>query len=137
MSAEIDDETFDRPGKPGSEIWNQRIWNERLLTENRAMNVEDLIGIRVWMKRDQFRSVSGIISSVSKAVNRDDLKSSIMKSIFRIDMPSGDTIQVPGAHISKFDHESSVCKKVPEICDDKTVNDAVQTSSTDELLKVA
>ena len=75
MSAEIDDQIFDRAGKPGSEIWNQRIWNERLLTENRAMNVEDLIGIRVWMKRDRFRSVSGIISSVPKAVNHDDHKS--------------------------------------------------------------
>jgi hypothetical protein len=104
------------------------------------MNVEDLIGIRVWVKRDQFRSVSGIISSVPKAVSRDDLKSSIMESVFRIDMPSGDTIQVPGCHISKFDHKSSVCKNVPAICDDKTANDAVQTSSADkllELLKVA
>ena len=101
------------------------------------MNVEDLIGIRVWMKRDQFRSVSGIISSVPKAVNGDDLKSSIMQSVFRIDMPSGDAIQVPGSHISKFDHASRVCKKAPAICDDKTVSDAVQTSSTDKLLKVA
>jgi hypothetical protein len=104
------------------------------------MNVEDLVGIRVWMKRDQFRSVSGIISSVPNAVNRDDLQSSIMESIFRIDMPSGDAIQVPGSHICEFDHESGVCKKVPEICDDKTVNEAVQTSSPDDpdkLLKVA
>ncbi len=101
------------------------------------MNAEDLVGIRVWIKRDQFRSVSGIISSVPNAVNRDDLQSSIMESIFRIDMPSGDTIQVPGAHISKFDHASGVCKKVPVVCDDTTVNEAVQTSSPDKLLKVA
>ena len=104
------------------------------------MNVEDLVGIRVWMKRDQFRSVSGIISSVPNAVNCDDLQSSIMESIFRIDMPSGDAIQVPGSHISKFDHESGVCKKVPAICDDKPVNEAVQTSSPDDpdkLSKVA
>jgi hypothetical protein len=101
------------------------------------MSVEDLVGVRVWMKRDQFRSVSGIISSVPKAINRDDLQSSIMESVFRIDMPSGDTIQVPGSHISKFDHESSVCKNVPAICDDKTVNEAVQTSSPDKLLQVA
>jgi hypothetical protein len=98
------------------------------------MDVEDLIGSRVWVKRDQFRSVPGIISSVSKAVSRDDLKSSIMESVFRIDMPSGDVIQVPGSHISKFDHKSSVCKIVPAICDDKTVNDADQTSSTDSRL---
>jgi hypothetical protein len=101
------------------------------------MNVEDLIGIRVWMKRDQFRSVSGIISGVPNAVNRDDLQSSIMESIFRIDMPSGDTIQVPGSHISKFDRESSICKKVPALCDDATVNETVQTPSPDELLQVA
>jgi hypothetical protein len=105
-----------------------------LFPENRAMNVEDLVGIRVWMKRDQFRSVSGVISSVPNAVNRDDLQSSIMESTFRIDMPSGDTIQVSGSHISKFDHESSVCKKAPALCDDTT---AVETSSPDKLLKVA
>jgi hypothetical protein len=101
------------------------------------MNVEDLVGIRVWMKRDQFRSVSGIISSVTNAVNHDDLQSSIMESIFRIEMPSGDIIQVPGSHISKFDRESSVCKKVPEICDDETVDEAVQTAIPDELLQIA
>jgi hypothetical protein len=60
------------------------------------MNVEDLVGVRVWMKRDQFRSVSGVISGVPNAVNRDNLQSSIKESTFRIDMPSGDTIQVPG-----------------------------------------
>jgi hypothetical protein len=101
------------------------------------MNVEDLVGIRVWVKRDQFRSVSGVISSVPKAVNRDDLQSAIMESIFCVDMPSGDSIQVPGSRIAKFDHESAVCKKVPAICDDMTVNEAVQTSSPDELLQVA
>jgi hypothetical protein len=70
-------------------------------------------------------------------ITEDDLQSSIMESIFRIDMPSGDTIQVPGSHISKFDHESGLCKKVPAICDDKTVKEAIQTSSPDKLLKVA
>jgi hypothetical protein len=68
------------------------------------MNVEDLIGIRVWLRRDQFRRVSGIISSVIKPVNHDDFQSSLTESIFRIDLCSGGVIQVPGSGISKFDH---------------------------------
>jgi hypothetical protein len=68
------------------------------------MNVEDLVGIRVWLRRDQFRRVSGIISSVTKPVNRDDFQSSLTESIFRIDLSSGEVIQVPGYGISKFDH---------------------------------
>jgi hypothetical protein len=129
-----------RGRKPEGEILNPKICVKACSRRIEPMNVEDLVGIRVWMKRDQFRSVSGIISSVPNAVNLDDLPNSIMESIFRIDMPSGDTIQVPGSQISKFDYQSSVCKKVPVLCDDEddqTVKEAVQTSSPDELLEVA
>ncbi len=67
------------------------------------MNVEDLVGTRVWVKCERFRSLSGIISSVPRTVKLDDLRSSITKSVFRVDLPSGDVIQVLGSDICKFD----------------------------------
>jgi hypothetical protein len=33
------------------------------------MKIEELIGSKVWIKRDQFRSVSGKIVGMSNAVN--------------------------------------------------------------------
>ncbi len=67
------------------------------------MNVEDLVGTRVWVKCERFRSLSGVISSVPRTVELDDLRSSITKSVFRVDLPSGDVIQVLGSDICKFD----------------------------------
>jgi hypothetical protein len=67
------------------------------------MKVEDLVGHRVWVKSDQFRSVPGIVSGVPKPVNLDDVASSIKESIFRIDLPSGDVLEVSGAEISKIE----------------------------------
>jgi hypothetical protein len=72
------------------------------------MTVEDLVGVRVWMKTDQFRSVPGVISNVVKAVNADDLPSSIAGSIFKVDLPSGHVIDVPGSDLSTFDHIGQV-----------------------------
>jgi hypothetical protein len=48
------------------------------------MKVEELIGSRVWIKIDRFRSVPGKIESMSNAVNLDDIKSSVSQSRFRI-----------------------------------------------------
>ena len=67
------------------------------------MNVEDLVGTRVWVKCDRFRSLSGRISSVLRTVKLDDLRSSVTKSVFRVDLFSGDVIQVLGSDICKFD----------------------------------
>ncbi len=69
------------------------------------MKVEDLVGARVWMKSDQFRSVAGVISSVPAPVDLEDLDSAIAKSMFKVDLPSGEVIQVEGSNIVKIDHE--------------------------------
>ena len=53
------------------------------------MKVEELIGSKVWIKTDQFRSVPGKITSTSNAIDLDDIKSSICQSTFRVEMPSG------------------------------------------------
>jgi hypothetical protein len=67
------------------------------------MKVEELIGIKVWIKSDQFRSVPGTIVSASKVVNLDDIKSAVRQSTFRIQMHSGDILEILGSSISKIE----------------------------------
>jgi hypothetical protein len=68
------------------------------------MKVEELIGSRVWIKVDRFRSVPGKIESMSDTVDLDDLKSSVCQSKFRIKMLSGNIVEILGADISKIEH---------------------------------
>ena len=67
------------------------------------MKVEELIGSRVWIKIDRFRSVPGKIESLSSTVNLDDSKSSVSQSKFRIKMLSGNVVEILGSDISKID----------------------------------
>jgi hypothetical protein len=69
-----------------------------------CMKVEELIGSRVWIKVDRFRSVPGKIESMSDTVDLDDLKSSVCQSKFRIKMLSGNIVEILGADISKIEH---------------------------------
>jgi hypothetical protein len=67
------------------------------------MKVEELIGIKVWIKSDQFRSVPGTIVSTSNVVNLDDIKSAVSHGTFRIQMHSGDILEILGSNISKIE----------------------------------
>ena len=58
----------------------------------------------MWIKTDQFRSVPGKITSTSNAINLDDIKSSVCQSSFRVEMPSGDIIEILGSNISKIEN---------------------------------
>jgi hypothetical protein len=68
------------------------------------MKVEDLIGRKVWIKTDRFRSVPGKIESMSNAVDLDDIESSVSQSRFKIKMPSGNIVEILGSDISKVEH---------------------------------
>jgi hypothetical protein len=68
------------------------------------MNVEELIGSKVWIKTDRFRSVPGKITSTSNAINLGDIQSSVCQSTFRVEMPSGDVIEILGSNISKIEN---------------------------------
>ncbi len=70
------------------------------------MKVLELVGTRVWIRCDQFRRVSGVISSVLRPASGDDLQSSIAESLFDIVLPSGKVVQLLGAAICKVDHVS-------------------------------
>jgi hypothetical protein len=67
------------------------------------MKVEELIGSKVWIKRDRFRRVSGKIEGMSNVVNLDDIQSSVSQSTFRIEMPSGNILEILGSDISKIE----------------------------------
>ena len=58
----------------------------------------------MWIKIDRFRSVPGKIESMSKAVNLDDIQSSVSQSRFRIKMLSGNIVEILGSDISKIEH---------------------------------
>ena len=79
------------------------------------MSVLELVGTRVWIRCDQFRKISGVISNVLKPVSRDDLQSSIAESLFDIVLPSGEVVQLLGAEICKVDHmpEQAVLEPIP------------------------
>jgi hypothetical protein len=68
------------------------------------MKVEELIGRKVWIKIDRFRSVPGKIESMSNAVDLDDIKLSVSQSSFKIKMPSGNIVEILGSDISKIEH---------------------------------
>jgi hypothetical protein len=70
------------------------------------MKVLELVGTRVWIKCDQFRKVSGVISGVLEPVSRDDLQSSIAESLFDVALSSGEVVQLLGAQICKVDHNA-------------------------------
>jgi hypothetical protein len=73
------------------------------------MSVLELVGTRVWIRCDQFRKISCVISNVLKPVSRDDLQSSIAESLFDIVLPSGEVVQLLGAKICKVDLVSEHC----------------------------
>lgn len=67
------------------------------------MSVLELVGSRVWIRCDQFRKISGIISNVLDPVSGEDLDASIAGSLFDIMLPSGEAVQMLGAQICTFD----------------------------------
>jgi len=68
------------------------------------MRVLELVGSRVWIRRDRFRKISGVIANVLKPVSHDDLQSSIAESLFHVVLHSGQTVQLLGAQICTIDH---------------------------------
>jgi hypothetical protein len=70
------------------------------------MKVLELVGTRVWIRCDQFRRISGVISRVLQPASRDDLQSSIAESLFDIVLPSGKAVQLLGAELWKIDRVS-------------------------------
>jgi hypothetical protein len=71
------------------------------------MKVEELVGSRVWVKSDQFSSVSDVISSVQAPVNVEPTQVSVAESTFKVSLTSGDVVELSGTEIAKVDHDGS------------------------------
>jgi hypothetical protein len=69
------------------------------------MKSEELVGSKVWVKSDQFKSVPGVISSVQTTVDHEDLKSAMAESTFKVSLTSGDVVEVPGTEFASIDHD--------------------------------
>jgi hypothetical protein len=73
------------------------------------MKVLELVGTRVWIKRDQFRRISGVICRVPRPASGDDLQSSIAETVFDVALSSGEIVQLLGAKICNVDHVLDQC----------------------------
>jgi hypothetical protein len=80
-------------------------WVGRNFSVGATMQAEELLGSKVWVKSDQFKSVPGVISSVQTSVDHEDLKSSIAESTFKVSLSSGDVVEVPGTEFASIDHD--------------------------------
>jgi hypothetical protein len=80
-------------------------WAGRNLSVGATMKSEELVGSKVWVKSDQFKSVPGVISSVQTSVDHEDLRSSIAESTFKVSLSSGDVVEVPGTEFASIDHD--------------------------------
>jgi hypothetical protein len=79
------------------------------------MKVDELIGSKVWIKSDQFRSVPGEIKGISNAVNLEDINSSVSESTFRVEMLSGDIIEMRGSDIVEIDRDGYTQRTRPAL----------------------
>ena len=68
------------------------------------MTVEDLVGSKVWVKQANGPEHVGYISSVTKAVPAENIKSAVNESTFRIDLESGDVVETAGIWFSRIDN---------------------------------
>jgi hypothetical protein len=68
------------------------------------MKSEELVGSKVWVKSDQFKSVPGVISSVQTSVDHEDLKSAIAESTFKVSLSSGDVLKFR-TEFASIDHD--------------------------------
>jgi hypothetical protein len=68
------------------------------------MKVQELVGAKVWVKDRFLPRHKGRIASILKAIDLDDIGSSVTASIFRIELTSGDIIETSGFNIVQIDH---------------------------------
>ena len=84
------------------------------------MEVHDLVGSKVWVKEQGLAEHVGYIAVVSKAVDREDIETSINASTFIILLESGDLLETAGFNLSKIEHAGYVRESVGSLPIDKT-----------------
>ncbi len=84
------------------------------------MEVHDLVGSKVWVKEQGLAERVGYIAAVSKAVDHEDIESSINASTFIVLLESGDLVETVGFNLSKIEHAGYVRESVGSLPIDKT-----------------
>jgi hypothetical protein len=64
------------------------------------MEVQELVGSKVWFREGDGPEYEGFISSVQMPIDNEDIKVAITSSTFRIDLPSGDILTTSGQNIT-------------------------------------
>jgi hypothetical protein len=84
------------------------------------MEVLDLVGSKVWVKEHGLAERVGYIAAVFKAVDREDIETSINASTFIILLESGDLLETAGFNLSKIEHAGFIKERVGRLPIDKT-----------------
>ena len=84
------------------------------------MEVHDLVGSKVWVKEHGLVERVGYIAAVFKAVDHEDIETSINASTFVILLESGDLLETVGFNLSKIEHAGYVRESVGSLPIDKT-----------------
>jgi hypothetical protein len=69
------------------------------------MDVNDLIGSNVWVRRRRGPEFMGKIASIPRPIVLDSIEATVTASTFRIELTSGDVIETLGVNILRIDHE--------------------------------
>jgi hypothetical protein len=70
------------------------------------LKVQDLVGSKVWFKRAYGPEHQGYISSIPMPVDVENIEDAITASTFRVDLPSGDVVQISGRWLTRIDSGS-------------------------------
>jgi hypothetical protein len=84
------------------------------------MEVLDLVGSKVWLKEHGPAERVGYIVAVFKAVDDEDIETSINASTFIILLESGDLLETEGFNLSKIEHAGFIKERVGSLPIDKT-----------------
>jgi len=84
------------------------------------MEVHDLVGSKVWVKQPGLAERVGYITAVFKAVDHEDIETSINASTFIILLESGDLLETGGFNLSKIEHAGFIKERVGTLPIDKT-----------------
>jgi hypothetical protein len=84
------------------------------------MEIHDLVGLKVWVKERGQAERIGFIAGVRKAVDHEDIETSINASTFIILLESGDLLETAGFNLSKIEHAGFIKKGAGSLLTDKT-----------------
>jgi hypothetical protein len=75
------------------------------------VEIDDLIGCKVWVRRRGFPDCAGQLSQIVHSVALESIASSVMASTFRVDLESGRSMETTGVNILTIENEAFAKEK--------------------------